>query len=112
MSSSLKNELSSSDFEVDSNELQSHSRIRKLHAIHNFRIGLTALALVAGITILGLSADTLSVYNGTHLPDNFMLPLWPESFDLRPTTSLVAGSAIVTAMNAVSLLASKTQFVS
>lgn len=112
MSSSLKNELSSSDFEIDNNELRAHSRVRMVSVVHSVRVGMTVLALVAGITILGLSADTLSVYNATHLPADFLLPLWPENFDLRPTTALVAGSAIVTAMNAVSLLASKTRFVS
>ncbi|OAA44844.1 hypothetical protein NOR_03598 [Metarhizium rileyi] len=108
MSSSLKNELSSSDFELDVNELQSHSRVRRVNAIDGFRAALTILALVVSVVILGLSADTLSVYHATHLPADFLLPLWPESFDIRPTTSLVAGSAIVTAMNLLSLLASKT----
>ncbi|KID89185.1 hypothetical protein MGU_03870 [Metarhizium guizhouense ARSEF 977] len=111
MSSSLKNELSSSDFEVDSNELQSHSRVQKVKLIHSLRTGLTVLALAAGIAILGLSADTLSVYNATHLPADFLLSLWPENLDIRPTTSLVVGSAIVTAMNVVSLVASKNEFV-
>ncbi|EFY85637.1 hypothetical protein J3458_008971 [Metarhizium acridum] len=111
MSSSLKNELSSSDFEVDANELQSHSRVQRVRLIHSLRTGLTVLALVAGISILGLSADTLSVYNATQLPADFLLSLWPEDFDIRPTTSLVAGSAIVTAINVVSLIASKNKFV-
>lgn len=112
MSSSLKNEITSSDFEVDAQELLSHSRIRKINAIHTLRVYMTALALIASIAILGLSADTLSVYRDTHLPADFLLSLWPDKFDLRPTTALVAGSAIVTAANAVSLLASKSQSVS
>ncbi|KHO00815.1 uncharacterized protein MAM_01593 [Metarhizium album ARSEF 1941] len=111
MSSSLKNELSSSDFEVDANEMQSRSRVQRAKLIHGLRTGLTALALVAGIAVLGLSADALSVYNATYLPADFLLPLWPENFDIGPTTSLVAGSAMVTAMNAVSLVASKNKLV-
>ncbi|KAK2590238.1 hypothetical protein QQS21_012084 [Conoideocrella luteorostrata] len=111
MSSSLKNELSTSDFEVDSRELRCHWRVRIVNAVHSIRVAMTLLALAAGIVVLGLSTDTLAVYNVTHLPVDYMLPLWPQNFDVRPTNALVAGSAIVTAMNAVSLLASKTQSV-
>ena len=112
MSSSLKNEISASDIELDAQELQAHSRIRKVNAVHSLRVAMTALALGCGIVILGLSADSLSSYRDTHVPADFNLPLWPEAFDLRPTTALVAGSAVVTAANAVSLLASKTRSVS
>ncbi|GAO16405.1 uncharacterized protein UV8b_06421 [Ustilaginoidea virens] len=107
MSSSLKNELTVSDLEVDSHALRSLSRSAILNTIHSLRVVMTALALSAGIAILGLSADTLFVYNSTHLPTDFLLPLWPENLDLRPTNALVAGSVIATAMNMASILASK-----
>ncbi|QPH16649.1 hypothetical protein C2857_001338 [Epichloe festucae Fl1] len=109
MPSSLKNEIFSSDFEVDHHELPTHSNARLANALHSIRVAMTTLALIAGVVILGLSADTLAVYNATHLPAEYLLPLWPENFDLGPTKALVAGSAIVTVMNAVSLLASKTR---
>ncbi|KAG5948473.1 hypothetical protein E4U53_006274 [Claviceps sorghi] len=106
--SSLKHEISSSDFKADRHDLQTHPNVRLASAVHSVRIAVTVLALFAGIVNLGLSADTLAVYNATHLPADYLLPLWPENFDLRPTHALVAGSGIVTAMNALSLFASKT----
>lgn len=109
--SSLKHEISSSDFEGDHHELQTHPNIRLANAVHSIRVTGTILALLAGIVTLSLSADTLAVYNTTHLPPDYLLPLWPENFDLRPTHALVAGGGIVTAMNALSLFASNTQSV-
>ncbi|GAB0133711.1 hypothetical protein EsDP_00002109 [Epichloe bromicola] len=109
MQSSLKNEIFSSDFEVDHHELPTHPNARLANALHRIRVAMTTLSLIAGVVILGLSADTLAVYNATHLPAEYLLPLWPENFDLGPTKALVAGSAVVTATNAVSLLASKTR---
>ncbi|KAG6002995.1 hypothetical protein E4U21_002470 [Claviceps maximensis] len=107
--SSLKNETSSSDFGGDQRELRTHPNVRLASAVHSIRVAVTILALSAGIVTLGLSADTLAVYNATHLPADYMLPLWPENFDLRPTHALMAGGGIVTAMNALSLFASNTQ---
>lgn len=109
MPSSLKNEIFSSDFEVDHHEPPTHSNARLANALHSLRVTMTTLSLIAGVVMLGLSADTLAVYNATYLPAEYLLPLWPENFDLGPTKALVAGGAVVTAMNAVSLLASKTQ---
>ncbi|POR37189.1 Uncharacterized protein TPAR_02669 [Tolypocladium paradoxum] len=108
MSSSLKNEISASDFEVDSQDLQLKSKARMVAMVHSLRVAMTVLALAAGITILGLSGNSLAVYKNTYVPDDYLLPLWPESFDIRPTTALVVGSAIVTVANVMSLCASKT----
>lgn len=112
MSSSLKNEISVSDFEVDAHDLQLKSKSRMAGMVHSLRIAMTVLALAAGITILGLSGNSLAVYKNTYVPDDYLLPLWPGSFDIRPTTALVAGSAIVTVASIISLCASKTPSVS
>lgn len=118
MSSSLKNELSSSEFdaEVESQDLQLQSQVqskrRLLNVVHSARIALTILALAAGITVLGVSANGLLVYHETYLPADFYLPLWPSKFDLRPTTALLAGGVIVTVANVASLFFSKVQAVS
>ena len=112
MSSSLKNEITASDFEVDSHDLRLRSKSRMLGMIHSLRMAMTVLALAAGITILGLSGNSLIVYRNTHVPKDYLLPLWPENFDIRPTTALVAGSAVVTVANILSLCASKTPSVS
>ena len=109
--SKLKTEVTASDFEIQSRETELQSRIRSSNAIELVRVGLTALALVAGLAILGLSADALKVYNETHVAPEYLLPLWPADFDVRPTVALVAGASIVVAVNAASLLASKAQMV-
>ncbi|KAG6252969.1 hypothetical protein E4U24_008502 [Claviceps purpurea] len=64
------------------------------------------VALFAGIVMLGLAADTLSGCNATHLLSDYLLPVWPENLDIRPTYALVAGSGIITVGNAVSLFTS------
>ncbi|KPM46304.1 hypothetical protein AK830_g356 [Neonectria ditissima] len=106
-----KTEVSASNFEVDSEDLRLDSKIHMYRLIDNARLGLTVLALVAGITVLGVSADSMAVYQATHVPDDFLLPLWPYNMDFRPTVALVTGSAIVIVANVISLLASKTQIV-
>lgn len=101
-----------SSFEVDSHDHHLQSKIRILELTDSVRIGLTLVALLMGITVLGVSADALAVYDTTHVPQTFLLPLWPDQFNLRPTVALVVGSAIVVLANAVSLLSSKVQSVS
>lgn len=114
--SSLKNELSSVDYEVEAQDAERHSQLQSKHRllsiVHNSRIALTVLALAAGITILGVSANGLLVYHETYLPADFYLSLWPAQFDLRPTAALIAGGVIVTVANVVSLFFSKIQAVS
>ncbi|KAK5664237.1 hypothetical protein OQA88_453 [Cercophora sp. LCS_1] len=99
----------SSDFEVDSRDLHLQSKVRSLRIVDNARCGATALALLMSITILGVSANTLSVYDYTHVPSTFMLPLWPDEFNIRPTVSLVIGSVIIILTNVASLCFSKVQ---
>ncbi|ROW12383.1 hypothetical protein VMCG_00244 [Cytospora schulzeri] len=105
--SSVKNEVSSSHFEIESHDEYLRKQIKGLKMTDAARISITALALLCGITILGLSADAVSVYNMTHLEDNSWISLWPTSFDLRPTVALVIGSAIVMLANIAALLCSK-----
>ncbi|CAM1502863.1 Fc.00g076390.m01.CDS01 [Cosmosporella sp. VM-42] len=102
-------EVPASNFDDDSHDFQLESKERMFRIVDNARVALTALALAAGLTILGVSADAIAVYNATHVSGDFLLPLWPDNFDLRPTVALVTGSAIVLVANVVSLLASKTQ---
>jgi hypothetical protein len=112
MSVERKREMNSSDFEVDSNDLHFQSKVKTLKVLEGARTGLTVAALLCGITILGLSADALAVYNDTHIGQDFLLPLWPDNFNVRPTVALVAGSAIVVIANAVGLLFGKVKVVS
>ncbi|KAL7795745.1 hypothetical protein V8C37DRAFT_27297 [Trichoderma ceciliae] len=113
MPSSLKHELSSSEFEVEAQDLQLQSqlqsKLRLINIVHSSRLALTILALAAGITVLGVSANGLLVYHETYLPADFYLPLWPSRFDLRPTSALIAGGVLVVVANIVSLFFSKIQ---
>lgn len=111
-SSERKGPAPHSDFESDSQQdTQYQSRLRVIRLVDSTRVGLTGLALFCGLAILGTSADALAVYNATHLPREFNLPLWPDNFDLRPTIALVACSVIVVLSSAVSLIFSKVQTV-
>ncbi|KAI0875071.1 hypothetical protein GGS24DRAFT_500151 [Hypoxylon argillaceum] len=109
MSFEHKGPASASEFEVDPRDLtyqRHHATIRFLNGV---RVGLTSLALVSGITILGTAANALMVYNNTHVSSDFHLALWPDEFDLRPTVALVVGSSLVIVANLVSLIFSKAK---
>ncbi|KZL83780.1 hypothetical protein CI238_08170 [Colletotrichum incanum] len=109
MSSELKNVSHTSDFEIDTEEIRVPSQARVLKAVDTVRVSLTAVALLASITVIGVSADALAVYDATHVPAHYLLPLWPDAFDLRPTVALVVGSSIIIIANIVSLLFSRVQ---
>jgi len=109
MSSERKGPASTSEFEIDPQDFHYQSHVKQIRLVDSIRIGLTGLALLCGLTILGTSADTLAVYNATHLAEEFSLPLWPAGFDLRPTTALVISSVIVVLANIISLVFSKVQ---
>lgn len=98
--------------EVNLQDVQYQKHLKKIRLVDAARVGLTVFALLCGFTVLGTSADTLAVYNSTHLSGEFHLPLWPDQFDLRPTIALVVGSSIVVFVNIVSLLFSKVKVVS
>lgn len=109
MSFEQKDPASASNYEVDPRDVsyqRQHGMIRLLNGV---RVGLTGLALLSGITILGASANAIMVYNNTHVSSDFNLPLWPDQFDLRPAVALVVGSTIVILANLVSLAFSKVK---
>ncbi|KAL1868654.1 hypothetical protein VTK73DRAFT_3570 [Phialemonium thermophilum] len=98
-----------SSFDADSQDVHLQSKVRLLRTLDAVRVSLTVLALLMGVAILAVSADALSVYNATHVPADFYLPLWPDNFDLRPTVALLAGSSVVVVVNTASLLFSRVQ---
>ena len=75
------------------------------------RLGLTVLALLAGVTMLGTAATTLQVYNTTSLTTDFRLSPWPKELDLRPTIALITCGAIIFITSAISLIAGNIQAV-
>lgn len=112
-SPSIKHEASSSTFEVDSHNDQYLERQTKtFRLIDAARVSITAFALLCGITILGLSADAIRVYNTTKLNGSLFVSVWPEHFNMQPTVALVVGSSLVTLANIAALLCSKVPHVS
>ncbi|KAI0118619.1 hypothetical protein GGR51DRAFT_554306 [Nemania sp. FL0031] len=109
MSFEQKGPASASNFEVDPRDLTYQRHQAVIRFLNGVRVGLTSLALLSGITILGTSANSLMVYNNTHVSSEFYLALWPEEFDIRPTVALVVGSSTVIAANLVSLIFSKAK---
>jgi hypothetical protein len=105
--SKLRTQLSTSEFEGETQQLDYEAKARLFRLVDTARVVLTAVGLAAALAALGLSADTLLVYNNTHVPAEFLLPLWPDQFDLRPTHALIAASTIVIVVNSGSILASR-----
>ncbi|KAI0199946.1 hypothetical protein F4808DRAFT_430882 [Astrocystis sublimbata] len=111
MSFEQKGPASASNYEVDvdprAHQHQKHQGTIRL--LNSVRVGLTVLALLSGLAILGTSANAIMVYDSTHISSGFHLALWPDSFDLRPTVALVVGSTLVVVANLVSLAFSKVR---
>ncbi len=80
--------------------IQRSNRLPRI--IESVRLAITLLILLCGLTILGTTADALSVYNKTHLGQEFNLPLWPpaRAFDVGPTVAILVGSAVVVVASA------------
>jgi hypothetical protein len=103
MEKSSRSQGSASSFEGDSQDLHLQSKMRTTRMVDSARAGTTLLALLMGLTVLGVSGNTLRVYNDTHVSAEFMLPLWPDAFNVRPTVALVIGSVIVFIANIIAL---------
>jgi hypothetical protein len=80
--------------------------------LDSVRLGLTLLALLSSIVIVGTSSHTLGTFHSTHLGEEYLLPLWPSNFDLRPTNALVACGVFIIFFSALSLIASGVPAVS
>ncbi|TRX88545.1 hypothetical protein FHL15_010584 [Xylaria flabelliformis] len=109
MSFEHKGPASPSNYEVDPRDHFYQKQQGTIRLLNSVRVGLTVLALLSGITILGTSANAIMVYNNTHVSKGFNLALWPDEFDLRPTVALVVGSSLVILANLVSLIFSKVR---
>jgi hypothetical protein len=92
------------EFETREAVPQKNGAVRMVESV---RLGLTLLALLAAITIIGTAGDTLMVFNSTTLAGDFNLSLWPADFDVRPTVALVTCGAVVLLASAISLVFSK-----
>ncbi|KAK4163454.1 hypothetical protein QBC43DRAFT_212913 [Cladorrhinum sp. PSN259] len=107
MEKSTRSQHSASSFEADSQDLYLQSKMRTIRTVDTARVGVTGLALLMGLTVLGVSANTLRVHHHTSVPSEYFLSLWPEEFSIRPTVALVAGSVFVVVSSILSLVFSK-----
>ncbi|KAK4225509.1 hypothetical protein QBC38DRAFT_482735 [Podospora fimiseda] len=97
---------SSSTYNAEDPHLQ--SKMKQLQTLNSALLGLNSLSLLMGLTILGVSANTLKVHHRTSLPEQeYFISLWPEEFNIRPTVALVAGSVFVVLSNVISLVCGK-----
>ncbi len=103
----LKSPFASDFNEFETRDAGHEKAIRTTRMVESARLGLTVLALVASITIVGTAAHTLAVYNTTTLDSEYFLSLWPSEFDIRPTTALVICGSIVVVASASSVAAIK-----
>lgn len=99
----FQNEVVQSDFEEFDAAPRQPVKSSLVKVTDSVRLGLTALALLSSLVILGTSAETLATFNKTHQGENYLLPLWPTDFDIRPTTALVACSTVIIVSSAISL---------
>jgi len=74
-----------------------------LGKLENIAVGLNVFALLASISIVGTSGDTLAVYHQTSNQPDSDASLWPNDFTLQPTITFVACGAVSLFLNLVSL---------
>jgi len=98
--SKLKTQISASDISATSTTVAPRATV----LLSSAQLVLSAVALAAGVTVLGVSADALKIFDDTHLPSEYFLPLWPADVDVRPVQGMVAAGTIVTVMSLVSLV--------
>jgi len=102
-SSDVHSQHSAPSFEASSQDLHLQSKMKTVRTVDTARVGVTALALLMGLSVLGVSANTLRVHHNTNISSDYFLPLWPEEFSIRPTMALVAGSVFVVVSSILSL---------
>lgn len=102
--------VSSSEFDTHSQDTHLESKIRSLRLLDAARAAATTLALLMGVVVLGISGNSIYVYNRSHSTADPWLSAWPSSagFDFKPTVALVAGSSLVIIANLVALTSHHT----
>ncbi len=80
-----------------------HTLVATMHAqaLRTPTLGLTVLSLCLSIAIIGTAGRSLHVYYSEHSTNLWLLPVWPDHFDLRELQMLVGCAAAIVACNAV-----------
>lgn len=107
----FKPESPSSFPEFEIREIEQQNASKMIRLVEAARLGLTVFALLSAVVIVGTSAETLGVYNKTHVGGGFFLSVWPQNFDIRPTIALVTCGAIIVLTSAISLAVSKAPMI-
>jgi hypothetical protein len=110
--SETKHEQMSDFQDFEPSDAGNEKQHRTVLVVQSVRFALTLLALLAGITILATTADTISVYNMTRLGADFFISLWPAKFDIRPTIAFIVCSSIIFLASTISLVVMKVPAVS
>jgi hypothetical protein len=107
---SKKQEIDAEITSFEAPPTSEHPAMRNSHrsnVVTSINTGLTVVALLSAMTIVGTSADTISVYNTTSVGKGHFLSMWPNEFDLRPTVALVVCGSIILVASVLSLVASR-----
>ena len=80
--------------------------LRQTHVLNWVRLALSIICAGTGAAVVGCEAHASHRYHATHLNDQWWLPLWPQYFDMRPTTGLMVGGVLIAATSLVYLLVS------
>jgi hypothetical protein len=110
--STSKPEMNAESSSFEAPTLVQQKNTKMVRVAESVGMGLTVLALLAAITIVVTAADALTVYNSTSLPGEYLLPLWPADFNMRPSVALVASGSIIILASAASLIHAKVSAVS
>jgi len=89
--------LSGSHALSSASDEQESEYILRTRRLHWARTALSVIITFAATAVLGCEAHSLIYYHQTHSFSKFWLFLWPH-IDLRPTHSLIATGAIITAL--------------
>lgn len=71
--------------------------------VYLLRLGITATTLTASIAAIACAGVSLRYYTDSNLEPEWLLPLWPQTVDLRPTRTLLACGIMVLVLSLVYL---------
>lgn len=74
--------------------------------VYLLRIGIAAITLGTSVAIVACAGVALRAYSESHLEPEWLLPLWPQNVDLRPTKTVLGCGVSILVLSLVYLAAS------
>nr|OQO19759.1 hypothetical protein B0A51_13252 [Rachicladosporium sp. CCFEE 5018] len=68
-------------------------------------LAFASLSIALSIAVLACSARTLAIFNNQHTTNAWLLPIWPNHFDLTGLKTLIGTSTGIVVLNAVAIVA-------